>query len=338
MTETHGRVKTRGSGKSPVGAQRPGGAHLCATRPCRMKAGANQGATAWQARQHGRGESASQVPVTTPAPTRREAERGKRLRQRLIVLTLLVAVIMVDQAAKWWAWRHVPGAIINPGGDFLTGPTIGRWYANPVTGALLDLVDFGLVSIAAAILARRRCRAAVAVCGSLMIGGWASNLLDRLGMHYLTAPGSIRGAVDFISFDGRCWNPADFFIVGATPLLLLATARLPRCAANRPSPTKREHAIRNSLRARVPTVAVAGAALIMTVALGAAHHGGLTKPSHISTKSCPHVRRIHEPDPVRAASPTRVITGDGRWRRGGLRGARRGYHGPHCHRVVFSIS
>src|SRR5215471_12177370 len=95
------------------------------------------------------------TPVTPPATTRREAERKKRLRQRLIVLTLLAAVITADQAAKWWAWRHVPGVCINPGGDFLTGPMIGRWYANPVTGALLDLVGFALVSIAATVLARR---------------------------------------------------------------------------------------------------------------------------------------------------------------------------------------
>src|SRR5207248_10165139 len=117
--------------------------------------------------------------------------------------------------------------------------------------------------------------------------------------HYWTAPGSIRGAVDFLSFDSRCWNLADIVIVGATPLLLLATARLPRCGANRLPPATRQHGLRNSLRARVPAVAVAGAALIMTVALGAAHHGSLTKPPHTSTKAVPHARRIHEPDPAR---------------------------------------
>jgi hypothetical protein len=72
------------------------------------------------------------------------------------VLAPLAAVIVVDQAAKWWAWRDVPGAHINPGGDFLTRRRVGRWYAQPVPGALLDLLDFGLVSIATAILARRR--------------------------------------------------------------------------------------------------------------------------------------------------------------------------------------
>ena len=219
------------------------------------------------------------APVTTPATSWRKAQCKQRLRQRLIVLTLLAAVIMVDQATKWWAWRHVPGVTINPGGDFLTGPTIGRWYASPVAGALLDLVDFALVSIATAVLARRRHRAAVTVCGSLMVGGWASNLLDRLGMHYWTAPGSVRGAVDFIGVGSGCWNLADFIIMAATPLFLLATARLARRAANRPDASPGRLAIRTFPRARVPTVAVAGSALIMTVALGAAHHGGLTKPS-----------------------------------------------------------
>ena len=37
----------------------------------------------------------------------------------------------------------------------------------------------------------------------------------------------------------------------------------------------------------MPIVAVAGAALIMTVALGATHHGGLTKPSHTGNKQLP---------------------------------------------------
>jgi hypothetical protein len=69
-----------------------------------------------------------------------------------------------------------------------------------------------------------------------MVGGWASNLLDRLGMHYWTAPGSVRGAVDFMSVGGRSWNLADFFIIGATPLFLLATAQLARRAAGRPPP------------------------------------------------------------------------------------------------------
>jgi hypothetical protein len=52
-------------------------------------------------------------------------------------------VIVLDQATKWWAWRHVPGAIINYGGDSFVGDRVGGWYAGPVTGALLDFADVG---------------------------------------------------------------------------------------------------------------------------------------------------------------------------------------------------
>src|SRR5437773_56052 len=44
-------------------------------------------------------------------------QRGDVREQRRIVLVLLAAVVLVDQAVKWWAWRHAPGARINAGGD-----------------------------------------------------------------------------------------------------------------------------------------------------------------------------------------------------------------------------
>lgn len=242
------------------------------------------------------------VKTRTPG---QETEHKKRLRQRFTVFTLLAAVIAVDQAAKWGAWRHVSGVSINPGGDFLTGPTIGRWYAHPVTGALLDLMSFALVSIAVVALVRRQRPAAVTVCGSLMVGGWASNLLDRLGMHYWTAPGSIRGAVDFIGVGDGCWNLADFFIIGTTPLFLLATAQLAGRAVNRRTASPARPAIRNSPRARVSAVAAAGAALIMTVALGASHHGGLTKPAYAST-CCSSALREFRPAARDPARPHRL--------------------------------
>jgi hypothetical protein len=53
-----------------------------------------------------------------------------------------------------------------------------------------------------------------------MVAGWSSDLLDRLGLHTLTAPGSVRGAVDFIELGHAYYNVADFVIVGATALLL----------------------------------------------------------------------------------------------------------------------
>ncbi len=149
-----------------------------------------------------------------------------------LVLALIVAVAVVDQAAKWWAWRHVPWTKINSGGDVLVGPTVGGWYAAG-HGALLDLLDVGLLGIALALLARCRVPAAVSVPGALMIGGWCSNLLDRLGAHYWTAPGSVRGVVDFIHLGGHYYNVADFFIMGCTPLFLLAAAGQGALAARR---------------------------------------------------------------------------------------------------------
>jgi hypothetical protein len=76
-------------------------------------------------------------------------------RQQSIVLALLAAIIVLDQTAKWWAWRHVP-TFINPGGDILVGSTVGNWYADPVQGSLLDLLDLGLLSIAVSVLRHRR--------------------------------------------------------------------------------------------------------------------------------------------------------------------------------------
>jgi lipoprotein signal peptidase len=194
------------------------------------------------------------------------------------VLALLAAVVLVDQTAKWWAWRHIPWTKINSGGDLLVGPTIGTLYAGRVTGALLDLLDVGLLSIAVSLLARRQTTAAVRVPGALMIGGWGSNLLDRLGLHYWTAPGSVRGVVDFIHIGGYFYNLADFFIIGCTPLFLLAAgyqavravraARRPVAARRVPPP------VRSRARA-LPIPALASAGLILVVALGAANYGGV---------------------------------------------------------------
>jgi lipoprotein signal peptidase len=190
------------------------------------------------------------------------------------VLSLLVVVVALDQLAKWWAWRHVSGTRINPGGDVLVGRTIGAWYSGPVTGALLDLLDVGLLSIAVSVLARWRVTAVVGVPGALMTGGWASNLFDRLGAHFWTAPGSVRGVVDFIHIGEHYYNVADFFIIGCTPLFLLAAgyqavraARLPRAAVSLPARS------RLLAQARIPALASAG--LILVVALGAANYGGV---------------------------------------------------------------
>jgi lipoprotein signal peptidase len=202
------------------------------------------------------------------------------------VLALLVVVVMLDQAAKWWAWRHFSGARINSGGDALIGRTIGAWYAAPVTGALLDLLDFGLLSVVVSVLARWRTTAAVGVPGALMAGGWGSNLLDRLGIHYWTAPGSVRGVVDFIHIGGHYYNVADFFIIGCTPLFVLAAgyqrareARQPVAPGSGPPPA------RSRVRGRVRIPVLASAGLIVVVALGAANDGGVNAAPRAPTSS-----------------------------------------------------
>ena len=149
------------------------------------------------------------------------------------MLALLLAVVVLDQSVKWWAWRHVGWARINAGGDALVGRTVGGWFADPITGALLDLLDIGLLGLAAWGLARWRAAVSVVVPGALMTAGWVSNLLDRLGIHQLTAPGSERGVVDFIHWGPHYYNVADFFIIACTPLFALAVGYRGVLAARR---------------------------------------------------------------------------------------------------------
>jgi hypothetical protein len=149
-----------------------------------------------------------------------------------------------------------------------------------MTGALLDLLDFGVLSIAVSVLVRRRRPAMVLVPGALMIGGWSSNLFDRLGLHNWTAPGSVRGAVDFIDLGPACWNVADFFIFGGTSLFLLAASRLsswaPKGPATTASVTPTTHHRR---RSRTRVSAFAGAVgLICLVGTGAVNYRGVTSP------------------------------------------------------------
>lgn len=201
----------------------------------------------------------------------------------MLVLSLVAVVVVLDQAAKWWAWRHVPWAVINSGGDILVGPMVGAWYAAPVPGAALDLLDVGLLSLAALVMLRCQANAVVAVSGALTIGGWGSNLLDRLGLHYWTAPGSVRGAVDFLHIGGYYYNIADFFIIGCTPLFLLTAgyqclraARQSAGARSAPSPARGR--VRAAARMWIPALAALG--LIFAAAFGAANYGGVNAASH----------------------------------------------------------
>jgi lipoprotein signal peptidase len=158
--------------------------------------------------------------------SRAHVGRNEQLGQRSTVLALLAAVILLDQATKWWAWRNASRPLINTGGNPFVGATVDNWCKERVMGALLDLVALALLGIAVSALARRKRPALVLIPGILMIGGWSSNLIDRLGLHHWTAPGSARGAVDFIHLGHHTWNVADFFILAGTSLFLLVVSCL----------------------------------------------------------------------------------------------------------------
>jgi lipoprotein signal peptidase len=196
---------------------------------------------------------------------------------RVLVVVLVVVVVVLDQTAKWWAWRHIGWARINSGGDLLVGRDVGSWYADPVTGALLDLLDSGLLGVALIVLMRCRLSATVRVLGALMVGGWVSNLLDRLGVHYWTAPGSVRGVVDFIHIGGHYYNVADFFIIVCTPLFLLAVAyQGVRATMRRTAAGSPWRAARGVALARLRLPALIGMGLALVVTFGAANYGGVS--------------------------------------------------------------
>lgn len=201
--------------------------------------------------------------------------RREELVHRSIVFAVLAAAVLVDQVTKGWAWQNAPNARINFGGNAFVGKTISGWYADPVTGALLDFVDFGVLGTAVFLLVRFRLPAIALVPGALMMGGWISNLLDRLGMHYWTAPGSVRGAVDFIPLGRLYYNVADVFIAGGTVLFLLALGILATSGST--TWTRMPH---HRFRSRAWLSAVAAAVcLIGLVGFGAVNYGGVTAPS-----------------------------------------------------------
>ena len=153
--------------------------------------------------------------VRLATTTTAAAETG----QRFGVLVLLALVVLLDQTTKRWAWQHVEGSIINLGSNRFVGQRIDHWYADPSTGALLDVAGVALLITAYVVLVQRRRPTIVLVSAALAIGGWGSNQLDRVGLHSWTAPGSVRGAVDFIAVSHYRYNLADIVITVATLIL-----------------------------------------------------------------------------------------------------------------------
>jgi lipoprotein signal peptidase len=208
---------------------------------------------------------------------------GARPRRRRIRLALgvLLLVVVVDQASKWWAWRHL-NAVMDPGATWFLGRTVSTWYAAGGRGAVLDLLSLEALTFAAFALVRRPRSDLVLVSGVLMIAGWGSNLLDRLGLHLVTAPGSSRGAVDFVHLGSIYTNVADVCIaVGTALFVAVAVGRLRRGPRNGPGQATRTRSAPAgprawpwtwawtwALGAALGPVLVAGTASLLTVAGG----------------------------------------------------------------------
>jgi lipoprotein signal peptidase len=147
------------------------------------------------------------------------------LRRRRRLGYVAAAVVVADQGSKWWAWRTSRSAQINFGGDVFVGRTVGSLFADPVAGTVFDVLDSIGLLFAFYVLARRASGAVWVVAGGLFLAGWASNTLDRLGLHNWTAPGSRRGVVDFIMLGGDALNVADLSIVIGALGLVVAGGR-----------------------------------------------------------------------------------------------------------------
>ena len=191
---------------------------------------------------------------------------------RVRLSLVIAAVVVADQAVKWWAWRHVDGVLINSGGYILLGPAIRSWFAHPVGGAVFDVVGAAGLIVGGWWLIRRPRPPGVLLGGGLIIGGWTSNILDRLGLHNWTAPGSARGVVDFIpdGTPGRS-NTADLCI--AIGVVVLGAALVLRHGEPLPPASHRPGA-----RAYVAVLIVLAAVITLAVT-SAIDHEGRYEPS-----------------------------------------------------------
>jgi lipoprotein signal peptidase len=150
------------------------------------------------------------------------ARRAAALRRARWLALLFGVVTAADQLSKAWAWRHLELVHMDSGGGLLLGDRAGGWFRDGVLGPTIDGVALIVVALLALLLIRRRLPFGAFAGVGLVLAGWTSNLGDRLGLHRVTAPGTTRGVVDFVHWDGRLWNVADFGILAGV-LLVLAT-------------------------------------------------------------------------------------------------------------------
>jgi lipoprotein signal peptidase len=220
--------------------------------------------------------------VTTSPDSQPLADVQQRLRRRLWLLGAVAGIALSDQGIKWWAWRHASEARINDGGDAFVPSSVGSMYAGRVTGGLLDLFDSGLLIVIVLLFTRRRRSTLVSISGYALIGGWSSNLLDRLALHYWTAPGSVRGVVDYLPIGQHYYNVADLFITSGTVLMTLGIGRsvLRRVRSTERSTNAALTPRRHQPRRVRSTVSAAAAVAVLTalVTVGVVNFGGATQP------------------------------------------------------------
>lgn len=202
--------------------------------------------------------------------------------QTRLLLGVVALVGFLDQAGKAWAWRNLAAVHVNSGGDLLVGSVISGWFRDRTVGAAFDVLDAALLVSAGMLLVRQRRSPALLAGGALVLAGWVSNLGDRLGLHFWTAPGSMRGVVDFVPFDGRYWNLADAAIlIGSVIFALALPGRLLHALATRPRAGRRR-------TMRPPPLRYPGWTGLVPVLVGAAALAGVgtTRYSGLTT---PHV-------------------------------------------------
>lgn len=124
------------------------------------------------------------------------------------------SVIVFDQATKGAAVRAGVTYVVNEGAQGVWRGRLGQFAASSGSGAVLDLL--GVLTLAGVLfIADRAAGGPRRVWLSLVAGGIGGNLCCRLGMHQLTAPHSVRGAIDWIPLNGTSWriNAADISLV-----------------------------------------------------------------------------------------------------------------------------
>jgi lipoprotein signal peptidase len=145
----------------------------------------------------------------------------------------MTGVVGIDQVTK--AVQRANHFVVNTGGAAIVPSTAGDFlWRSEYVGAIADTVAAGALFTAAGLIASmssvpRRLGAA------LIVGGLASNLLDRLGVASLVHPGLPRGSIDWVPLGAHVHaNLADAFVaVGTAGVVAHALVRAIRKVTRR---------------------------------------------------------------------------------------------------------